>query len=329
MLTTLNIPFVAVRTPSVESNRSSSHNSSPSRHLSCSSAHTRQQRSRSNTRMSVRETVKSLFRSSKTVDSMSSTTNVQRDSTNPERIPFQLSNTMFISSLGSNQLSHSQPIVTDSSMNDHMQNESPFIGHTEQTPLIDRRRNSKPSNPMKTSFDDSPEMNGKESIRLNRNGLHLPLDNDGLQRSRSCTDDIIITNNNGENDATTHGMLNGTMNQSNLQANHGEVMSLHSSDSATSSLSAYLPCQTAVNGQIQTSIQTNGDGKNDLDKSQESLFSLSSPTHKQRSFKSLLIASNNKDPSTKQGNDVLFLIATWVLRSPEDFQGRKRMNVFI
>ena len=59
-----------------------------------------------------------------------------------------------------------------------------------------------------------------------------------------------------------------------------------------------------------------------LNKSQESMLSFSSPKQKQRSIKSLIMAAATKDKATKQDNDVLVLIASWVLRSPEDFQGK-------
>jgi len=308
-MTTLNIPFVAVRTPSDDSNRSSSHNSSPSRHLS--SSDNRQQRSLSNTRMSVRETVKSLFRSSKTVDNMSSTnTNVNNNSTNSSKLKSS-------SPLMHNQLSHSQPIVTELLINDNnIYFESPLISHSEQTPLIDRRDQSK-----RHSHTDN---NNSKHIRLNRHGLHLPLDTDGLHRSRSCTDGIIIIPSNNQD----IDLLNGTSTnvQSNLQPNHSDVVSLHSSDSTASSLSAYLSSQQPTTTQLSAPLQINGNGKNEINKSQESLFSYSSPVQKQRSFKSLIMSATTKDTVTKQGNDVLYLIANWVLRSPEDFQGKSFEN---
>jgi hypothetical protein len=124
--------------------------------------------------------------------------------------------------------------------------------------------------------------------------------------------------NNQEND-----LLNGTSTiPSNLQANHSDVVSLHSSDSAASSLSAYLSPQQPFTTQLCAPSQTNTNGKNELTKSTESLFSFSSPVQKQHSFKSLILAATNKDPASKQSNEVLFLIASWVLRSPEDFQGK-------
>jgi hypothetical protein len=313
-MTTLNIPFVAVRTPSDDSNRSSSHNSSPSRHLS--SSDNRQQRSLSNTRMSVRETVKSLFRSSKTVDNMSSTnTNVNNNSTNSSKLKSS-------SSFMNNQLSHSQPIVTELLINDNnnIYFESPLISHSEQTPLIDRRDQSK-----RHSHTDN---NNSKHISLNRHGLHLPLDIDGLHRSRSCTDGIIIIPSNKQD----IDLLNGTSIipnvTSNLQPNHSDVVSLHSSDSTASSLSAYLSPQQQqpTTTQLSAPLQMNGNGKNEITKSQESLFSYSSPVQKQRSFKSLIMSATTKDTVTKQGNDVLYLIANWVLRSPEDFQGKSFEN---
>lgn len=316
-LTTLNIPSVAVRTPSDESNRSS-HDSSPSRHLSSSDK--RQQRSLSNTRMSVRETVKSLFRSSKTVDSMSSTnTNGHSGLMGSSIANRKLMNLKASSSLMNNQLSHSQPIVTESSINDNsLHMDSNAICHSERTPLIDRRDQSKRhSSHTKNSLD----MTNDEPIRLNRHGLHLPLDIDGLQRSRSCTDEIILPTNNGETD-----LLNGTpampTTVSNLQPNHSEIGSLHSTDSTASSLSAYLSAQPPIGTQLTAPSHTTENGKNDTSKSQESLFSFSSPVQKQRSFKSLIMSATSKDTVTKQGNNVLHLIANWVLRSPEDFQGK-------
>jgi hypothetical protein len=309
--TTLNIPSVAVRTPSDGSTRSS-HNSSPSRHLS--SSNNRQQRSLSNTRMSVRETVKSLFRSSKTVDNMSSAnTNGNHESTNSSVGSRNRSKLKSSSPLMNNQLSHSQPIVTESLIHDNNINfESPLISHSEQTPLIDRRDQSKRHSHTKISFD----IKNEEHIRLNRHGLHLPLDTDGLHRSRSCTDGIILPLTNQEAELLT-GISNVPNVTSSLQPNHSDMGSLHSTDSTASSLSAYLSPQP----QTTTQLQIIGNGKNENSKSQESLFSLSSPVQKQRSFKSLIISATSKDTVTKQGNDVLYLIANWVLRSPEDFQG--------
>jgi hypothetical protein len=319
LLTTLNIPFVAVRTPSDDSNRSSSHNSSPSRCIS--STDNRQQRSLSNTRMSVRETVKSLFRSSKTVDNMSSANN---RSTNSSICQRNLSKLKTISPLMNNQLSHSQPIVTDLLINDNIHFESPLISHSEQTPLLDRRNESKNHN---HTHDD----NNNEHVRLNRQGLHLPLDTDGLHRSHSCTAGITIPSNNQDIDLSNGTSIIPTI-TSNLQANHSDVVSLLSSDSTVSSLSNYLSPQQPFLAQLSAPLQINSNGKNDLDKSQESLFSFSSPVQKQHSFKSLIMAATTKDPAAKQSNDVLFLIASWVLRSPEDFQGKillKNINFFI
>ncbi|CAF0747680.1 unnamed protein product [Adineta ricciae] len=322
LLTTLNIPFVAVRTPSDDSNRSSSHNSTPSRHLS--STDNRQQRSLSNTRMSVRETVKSLFRSSKTFDHMSSVlTNGNSDSTSHSIFNRNLSKVKSSTPLKSKQLSYSQPIVTESLMNDSIHFESPVIGHSEQTPLLDRRQESKRQNhtkglPENRNHQTNNHNNDKQT-RLNRHGLHLPLDLEGLHRSRSCTVEIINPLDHHETD-----LLNGTTTTPGTATNlQPDGVSLRSSDSAASSLSAYLSPHQLVTTQLSaapsgTTATTNG--KSETNKSQESLFSLSSPLQKQRSFKSLIMAAATKDTATKQGNEVLFLIANWVLRSPEDFQ---------
>ena len=314
LLTTLNIPFVAVRTPSDDSNRSS-YNSSPSRHLS-SSSDSRPPRSLSNTRMSVRETVKSLFRSSKTVDNMFSA-NSKGNRRSAESAVNNRNDSKLKSSspLMNNQLSHSQPIVTEGLNNDNnMSFESPLISHSEQTPLIDRRTQSKRHSQTRISF----ETNNEEHIRLNRHGLHLPLETDGLHRSRSCTDEIILPLTNQEADLLT-GRTTAPAVTTNLQPNQSDIGSLHSTDSTASSLSAYLSTQPQTTTQLSTQLQIIENGKN---ASQESLFSCSSPIQKQRSFKSLIISATSKDTVTKQGNEVLHLIANWVLRSPEDFQGK-------
>ena len=253
--------------------------------------------------MSVRETVKSLFRSSKTVDNMCST------------------------AAGNNQLSYSQPIVTESSMMDNLHFESPMIGHSEQTPLIDRRNESKRQRHSKASFDGAND-DGNNDVRLNRHGLHLPLDPDGLQRSRSCTDDIIMPIHHEDITDLLHGTAGTSTVPSNLQTNHSEVVSLRSSDSTGSSLSAFLPSQPLIIAQLSAPPQMNAHGRNEITKSEESLLSLPSPVQKQHSFKSLMTAASTQDTATKQSNDVLFLIANWVMRSPEDFQGKgERVDV--
>ncbi|CAF2860546.1 unnamed protein product [Rotaria sp. Silwood2] len=326
--TTLNIPFVAVRTPSDDSNKSSSYNSSPSRHLS--SSDNRQQRSLSNTRISVRGTVKSLFRSSKTVDNMSNApTHVNNNSINPSVRKRNSSKLKSSSAHMNNQLSHSQPIVTESLINDNNSHyESASISHTEQTPLIDRRHQSKSHNHTKTSLDNTRHNsnnnnnnnnNNNKDVRLNRHGLHLPLEIDGLHRSRSCTDGIKMPTNTQETNLSSGASIMPTIN-SNLQPNFSDVLSSRSTDSTTSLLSAYLSPQHPTTAQLSAPTQTNSNGKNDMNKSQDSLFSFSSPVQKQRSFKSLIMAATTQDTATKQGNEVLFLIASWVLRSPEDFQ---------
>jgi hypothetical protein len=281
-LTTHHVPFVAVRTPSDDSNRLSSFTSSVSRH---------------NPRPSVRKTVKNLFRSSKTIDNMSSVLN------NGNHILTNCSkyNQNFLKLKSSSHLSHSQPIV-----NENFACDSPFLHHSEETPLIERRIESKH---LKTLVDNT------KHIRSNRQELHLSIDANALPRSRSCNDGIIISSNNQENDST-NPMI------SSLQPNNSEGASSRSSESTISSLSAYLSTQQVLSNQE----------KKELNKSQESIFSCSSPIHKHRSFKSLAMEAATQDKATKQDNDVLVLIANWVLRSPEDFQGiekTKRNFVFI
>jgi hypothetical protein len=274
--TVLHIPFVAVRTPSDDSNRSSSFTSSVSRQTPtptpCSS---------------VRKTVKNFFRPSRTIDNMSSVLNNGNQSSKTD--------SNFLKLKSSSHLSHSQPIVYE---NFHY--DSPFINHTEQTPLIDRRMESK---------------NIKLTTQLNRQELHLPLDIDCLPRSRSCTDGVITQPNHQETDS-----INPMV--STLHPNSSDTGSLRSADSTGSSLSAYLSAQQQL-----TTQQTNENPKNEINKSQESIFSLSSPVKKQRSIKSLIMAAATKAKATKQDNDVLVLIASWVLRSPEDFQGIKTNEI--
>ncbi|CAM4740330.1 unnamed protein product [Rotaria magnacalcarata] len=333
LLATLNIPFVAVRTPSDESNHSSSHTSSPSRNMSSSG--NRQQRSLSNTRRSVRGTVKNLFRSSKTVDNMSNhTASVNNRPANSSVCSQALSKLKSARPLMNNQLSHSQPIVTESLMHDNNHFEPSSISHSEQTPLIDRQNESKYHNQMKTSFDgtsnnnnnnnknnnnNNDSYNNDEDVRLNRQELHLPLETDGLHRSRSCADGIKMPTTNQETNLLNGISIIPTI-ISNLQPNFNDAVSSRSTDSTISLLSAYLSPQQPTASQLSAIIQINGNETSNMTKSQESLFSCSSPVHKQRSFKSLIMAATTQDTATKQGNDVLILIASWVLRSPEDFQ---------
>jgi hypothetical protein len=269
---TLHIPFVAVRTPSVDSNRSSSLTSSVSRHLSTPNPHS-----------SARETVKDFFRPSKTIDIMSNVLN------NGNHI--SKNNQNFLTLQSSSHLSHSQPIV-----NENFHCNSPFINHTERTPLIQRRMESKNTKP----------------TRLNRLELRLPIDTGCLPRSRSCTDGIIIQSNNQDIDS-----MNPMV--STLHPNNSDTPSLRSGDSTASSLSAYLSAPQQL-----TTQQSNENTKNEMNKSQESIFSFSSPVQKQRSIRSLIMAAATQAKATKQDNDVLVLIASWVLRSPEDFQGNKK-----
>ena len=196
--------------------------------------------------MSVRETVKSLFRSSKTVDNMSS--NGNNSPRNSSIGICHRSRTKSSSPLINNQLSHSQPIVTESLINENnIHFDSTFTNHSEQTPLIDRHDQIKQINPMN---DDN------NNRRLNRHGLHLPLDIDGLQRSRSCTDEIIIPITNHENNSSSSVAVPtiSTTGHSTLQPNQTDVISLHSSDSAASSISAYAPQQQLQLSQCLTQL---------------------------------------------------------------------------
>ncbi|CAF1176350.1 unnamed protein product, partial [Adineta ricciae] len=288
--TSYQIPFVAVRTPSDESEYSSNdhpilvqRNSSPdSSYLPTSS----------DNRSSVRKTVEKFFRPSKTVDNMSAVL------TNKNNLLANITkyNRRFLKLKTSSHLSHSQPLVT---VNVH--SESPLINHTGQTPLIQRRNDS--------SLVVNEPM---QSPVLNRQDLNLPLGSDGLHRSRSCVEGIINPTNGQEIGGTNPAL---TLSAGWLQANHSDTASLRSSDSTVSSLSAYLSTQ-----QQSSTQQLNGMIDKGLNKSQESILSFSSPKQKQRSIKSLIMAAATKDKATKQDNDVLVLIASWVLRSPEDFQ---------
>ena len=230
-------------------------------------------------------TMTNIFRTSKTTDNMS-----------------RVLNNGDLSELKSSSLTRSQPNINENSFDD-----SSFTNPTEQTPLFERRMKSKTQ---KTSLD-----NGKP-IRLNRQGLHLPLDTDSLPRCHSYTDDIPTSSNSQERDSNNHVMTS-------LQPYNSDTTSLRSVDSTASSLSVYLS-----NQQQTTNQSTNGNTKNELNKSQESIFSFPSPMQKQRSIKSLIMAAATKDKATKQDNDVLLLIASWVLRSPEDFQGRRIVFLF-
>ena len=272
LYTGLQIPFVALRTPSDESNRSSSFTSSLSKPISTS-----------NSRSIVRKSMKTFFSTSKTTDNMSNVLhNGNHLLTTLSKYPGN-----FLKLKPSTRLSHSQPIVNE---NLH------YLHHTEQTPLIQRRKLSELS-------DTSP---------IHQQELHLPNDIDSLPRSRSCTEGGILPSANQDLDSPNPVI-------SVLQPNSSEVGSLRSSDSTVSSLSAYMSTPQ------QLGIQLNN--KNDLNKSQDSIFSFSSPAQKQRSIKSLIRSVATNDKATKQDNDVLVLIASWVLRSPEDFQGIKFTSI--
>lgn len=300
-LTTLHIPFVAVRTPSDESNRSSSFNSNLSKYVF--STDTSHQNSSLSIRTTVRKTVKNFFRSSKTIDNLS---NILTNGNN-KVVNISKSNRSFLKLKSSSYLSHSQPIVTA-----NLHYESQFIDHNEQTPLIEHQKEPKQDSNSKISLDNTP--NNSKKIHLNRQILHLPLDIDYLHRSHSCNDGITIPSNIQAIDLQNPSVI------SNLQTNNSEAVSLRSSDSTASSLSAYLSAQQQLSIQ-ETNIHT----KNEINKSQESIFSCSSPIRKEHSIKSLIMAATAKDKTKKQDNDVLLLIANWVLRSPEDFQGIRKI----
>ena len=310
LATTLNIPFVAIRTPSTTSQRSSSINSELSRRIFPSESD-RRPSSSSHSRSSVRKTVKEFFRTSKTIDNMSTAliygNHLSATTVKSNRHLLRLKSSL---PLIHTHLSHSQPIVTEPF-------NSSLIDHSEQTPLLERSTEPKRPTLLKISFDashgDTPD-NG-----LHQQELDSPLNLEGLHRSRSCTDGITR-----EVDVT-HRTVIMTPVVLNLQPNNSEGTSLRSSDSTASSLSAYLPSQQPTNHQLTTQL-IHGTMKVELNRSQESLFSFSSPLHKQRSFKSLILAATTKDQTTKQGNDVLFLIASWVFRSPEDFHGMSRQR---
>ncbi|UJR13521.1 hypothetical protein I4U23_000535 [Adineta vaga] len=284
------IPFVAVRTPSDDSNHSL--NDDPNSDQDDSSSQAIQQKISTNTRTSVRKTVEKFFHPSKTIDNMSAVL------MNKNHLFANISkyNRRFLKLKASSHLSHSQPLVTED-----LHTDSHLINHTEQTPLIERRNDSP-----KTFLDTT------KSIPLTRHGLHLPIDSDGLHRSHSYNDGIVIPTNNQETNISKSSL---TPSMGCLQPNHSDTASLRSSDSTVSSLSAYLSTQQQLSTQ-----HLNGIAKIDLNKSQESIFSFSSPKQKQRSIKSLIMAATTKDKATKQDNDVLVLIASWVLRSPEDFK---------
>lgn len=273
--TPLHIPFVAVYTPSDDNHRLVNLTS---------------QVSKDNPPISVRKTVANFFRTSKTADNISSVLN-----------PGHALLTMIGSNDGneprlrsSSHLSHSQP-----SINENHHCHSPFLLHTEQTPLIERRIST---NKQKNSLDSKP-------IHSSRQELHLQSINNHLPRSRSCTDEMNRSNR-PENDFP-HPVI------ASLQPRSSDTTSIRSGDSTGSSLSAYMTTQ-----QQNNTPQNNANRKSEMTKSQESIFSFSSPLSKPRSIKSLIMAAATKDRTTRQDNDVLLLIASWVLRSPEDFQGK-------
>ena len=275
--TPLHIPFVAVYTPSDDNHR-----------LMNLTNH--------NPQISLRKTMANFFRTSKTIDNISSMLNpghtllslISPNNGNHSRLRT------------STHLSHSQP-----SINENMHCHSPFLIHTEQIPLIERRI---PTNNHKNSLDSKPIHSSRQELHLLSNNTHLP-------RSRSCTDGMNRSNR-LENDSP-HPVI------ASLQPRSSDTTSIRSGDSTGSSLSAYLTTQQQMN-----TPQSNAHRKNEMNKSQESIFSFSSPLCKARSIKSLIMAAATKDRTTRQDNDVLLLIASWVLRSPEDFQGKRNERMY-
>lgn len=261
----LHIPYVAVRTPSDESNRSISVNSNISGCiLSCD---THRHQSLSNIGLSIRKNMKRFVRSSRTVDNI---TNILINGNN--KLMNKSKRTQSYNKLKSfSHSSHSQPIFNQNS--------------------------SKHESCFSNSFNNT--IGSNKSIGSGRLELHLPVGSDCLHRSHSCTDGII--------DSTNPSFI------LNSQANNSEATSLRSSESTVSSLSAYISTQQRL------SIQEAN--KNEINKSEESIFSYSSPTKKEHSIKSLIMAAASNDSNKRQDNDVLLLIASWILRSPEDFQG--------
>lgn len=273
--TPLHIPFVAVYTPSDDNHRLVSRDNPP---------------------ISVRRTMANFFRTSKTIDNISSMLNpghallslISPTNGNHSRLRT------------SSHFSHSQP-----SINENMHCQSPFLIHTEQTPLIERRI---PTNNHKNSLDSKPIHSSRQELHLLSNNTHLP-------RSRSCTDGMNRSNR-PENDSPQAIIAS-------LQPRSSDTTSIRSGDSTGSSLSAYLTTQQQMN-----TPQTSAHQKNEMNKSQESIFSFSSPLCKARSIKSLIMAAATNDRTTRQDNDVLLLIASWVLRSPEDFQGKRNDETY-
>ncbi|CAF3686845.1 unnamed protein product [Rotaria sp. Silwood1] len=141
--------------------------------------------------------------------------------------------------------------------------------------------------------EKSPLIKYDKNIKIitkyeNQNKLNTKINY--LHRSHSCNDNIIIESNN------KHCSL-----IKNFKTNSTKIKLRNSLNQSQSSLS--LNKQT-----------------NNINKSEQSIYSYSSQIDKHNSIKSLVIDQYSKDKTTKQDNDVLILIASWVLRSPEDFQ---------
>ncbi|CAF0723640.1 unnamed protein product, partial [Didymodactylos carnosus] len=341
--TTLSIPFVEVLMPSDDSN-GSNFNGSLSRN-SNGSIDINNHPQPSSSKMSVCETVKSIFRSSKTSD------NIQQNNNQYHPRDGEILSMPSKSLLNNGQSSYlakslSQPITIfddQSTLTD-----SPLINHTEHTPLIVRKSTCKPDIASKNSQKSSCDTNLKR-FRLNRNGLRLQLKSEPLHRSHSCTDGIInsqkqhqhqnkqtlLLHSSGSKkkpstnitikslaDLFEHNPVAPTMcDNINGYLSIGERYSLRSPDSSNSSMSGYLSLRPQTEGRITCLNELLcGTNSNNDNKSSESLFSFPSPTHKECSSKSLIMVPMKGGGTTKQGNEILYLIANWVLRSPEDFQ---------
>ncbi|CAF5047758.1 unnamed protein product [Rotaria sp. Silwood1] len=141
--------------------------------------------------------------------------------------------------------------------------------------------------------EKSPLIKYDKNIKIttkyeNQNKLNTKINY--LHRSHSCNDNIIIESNNKHCSVIK-----------NFKTNSTKIKLRNSLNQSQSSLS--LNKQT-----------------NNINKSEQSIYSYSSQIDKHNSIKSLVIDQYSKDKTTKQDNDVLILIASWVLRSPEDFQ---------
>ncbi|CAF4119024.1 unnamed protein product, partial [Rotaria sordida] len=244
-LSSFNIPYVSVRTPSNDSNDLLTNRKSISKSISSSN-------NNYNKDKYLPKRMKNLFRSSKTIDNISNKfvnrNNISKSKSKSKEYLFYLS--------------HSQPIVNQ------------YIDNNEQIPLIQDECNRNKSNIL---FEN-------KKIDLNQKGINLSVNIDCLYRSHSCNDGII----------------------KNFETNSNKRRSLPSSNSRILS--------------DRINLYSENKYSNDNNKSQESICSYASQIEKEHSIKSFIIEESSKNPYRKQDNDVLILIASWILRSPEDFQ---------